>query len=518
MIYFIRALPVLRSAELIPIDDIILNYAATVLEQEGISFSVIDFHLDPTAEQKVENITNKDICLFPVRQYDDQIHLAAKIAKRLRLLVPDVKIIYFGHTQVAVEFLLLRGMADYVILGEERELFQLVRKLENDEHVENCDGIAYYDHEDGNLVQRSPAHPQISFGSLSAPRRYALSMGLLPFNNPYTTVELQSSRGCYARCTYCYIDAMRRTFSTNYYWRQRSPQSLVNEIDSITAHYPVKIFSFYDANFFAPGVKGQEHAKEFSKLLLERNLDIRFTIYARAADIKEDTFILLRKAGLLRTFIGIESFSSSMLKRWKKDVSVEDNLRAIEICQRLGVFVVMGFITFDYDTTLNELQETLVGLKLIRERFPELLPDPSYLFGLLEPLPNTAVFEEYSQRNVLREDMTAVWSEMFVDNLARYSFKNPCITEVCIFLRKVATQIADRLGKLRSAIQRTSSTETESKFTFLEYNLKFNNIAIEVFENALRIADKTQSPQLLQKELEALGRVVEKELAFSTVL
>jgi radical SAM superfamily enzyme YgiQ (UPF0313 family) len=514
MIYFIRALPVLRNIELIPIDDIILSYAATALQQEGMAFSVIDLHLDPTAEQKLSAITDGDICLFPVRQYDDQIHLAAQIAQRLRLATPQVKILYFGHTQVSVDFLLTKGKADYVITGEETELAGLVRRLEKGEAAHDCPGVAYYAPEGDRHVQNPPIYPQVPFESLPTPHRYALSMGLLPLDNSYTTIEMQSSRGCYARCTYCYIDAMRRTFSTNYYWRQRSPESLVNEITGITSRYPVKKFSFYDANFFAPGPKGQEHAKDFARLLLAQRVEVRFTIYARATDVKENTFALLREAGLLRTFIGIESFSPSMLKRWKKGTSVEDNLRAIEICQRLGVFVVMGFITFDYDTTLKELQETLTGLKLIMERFPELLPDPSYLFGLLEPLPNTAVFEDYHQRNILREDNSGVWSEMFVGNLARYSFRDPCISEVCYFLRKVASLIAGHLGRLRLSIQRTSSGDAWFRFRFLEQNLKFNNIAIRAFEEALAVASRIQLPEVLRRELQELGQVIERELAF----
>jgi anaerobic magnesium-protoporphyrin IX monomethyl ester cyclase len=510
MIYFIRSLPVLRNIELIPIDDILLNYAATALEREEVDFSVIDLHLDASAPQKLDRITSTDICLFPVRQYDDQIHLAAQAARHLRTSAPSVKILYFGHTKVAADFLLINWAADYVITGEERELIQIVRRLEKGERVDNCPGVAYCAN-GRKVVHNPPAHPLVPFERLPAPSRYALSMGLLPFDHPYTTVELQSSRGCYARCTYCYIDAMRRTFATNYYWRQRSPQSLVNEITEIASHYPIKMFSFYDANFFAPGAKGQEHAKQFAKLLLEQKLDVRFTIYSRATDVKEDTFSQLREAGLLRTFIGIESFSPSMLRRWKKGATVEDNLKAIEICQRLGVFVVMGFITFDYDTTLQELQETLAGLKLVREHFPELLPDPSYLFGLLEPLPNTATYEDYRQRRILREDTIEVWSEMFIDNLARYSFKDPCIAEICLFLRKTASYITKQLGQLRLSVQGTTNADPQSRFRFLEQNLKLNNIAISAFEDALRIATTSHSPEVLRKEFQELSQAIERE-------
>lgn len=514
MIHFIRARPVLRSIELVPIDDIILNYAVAAADQAKLDHRVIDFHLDAAASEHVAGIIEGDICVFPIRQYDDQIHFAAHTARDLRArLGGGVTIVYCGHTQVAEDFLLLRGAADYVVRGEERELVDLLGRIVSGRPTEDCAGIARWNAVQGVVVRMPPLRPLLPLDELPAPNRYALETGLLPLDHPYATIEVQSSRGCYARCTYCYIDAMRESFATNYYWRQRSPQSLIAELDGLAARYPIRLFSFYDANFFAPGTRGQEQAREFARRLLAQRLDIRFTIYARATDVEEETFALLRDAGLLRTYIGIESFSPSMLKRLKKGASVEDNLRAIQICQRLGVFIAMGFITFDHDTTIDELRESLAGLKLARQQFPELLPDPSYLFGLLEPLPNTAIFDEYAQRKILSGDSSRAWSEMFVGNLASYTFRDPRVGEVCAALRRIGSYMADQLGMLRVDMQRSRDPDGLGKFTFLGRNLQLNDIALAAFDRALMMVEETSSIAALRDACDELYTTVVAETA-----
>jgi len=270
--------------------------------------------------------------------------------------------------------------------------------------------------------------------------------------------------------------------------------------------------SFYDANFFAPGLRGQKYAQEFARLLIESRIDVRFMLYARANDVKEDTFKLLREAGLFRVFIGIESFSPSMLKRLRKGVTLQDNFRSIELCQQLGILIVMGFITFDHDTSLVELQETLMGLKTIRQQFPELLPEPSYLFGLLEPLPNTAVYDEYWQRNLLIADKSGVWSDMFVGNLGSYNFADPYVAEVSRFIRKIASYTAKYLGERRSKIQKNLDTSAISQFQFLEETLRINNIAIDAFDNAISLALRAESNLALRAELQELAMHIQKEL------
>jgi radical SAM superfamily enzyme YgiQ (UPF0313 family) len=123
---------------------------------------------------------------------------------------------------------------------------------------------------------------------------------------------------------------------------------------------------FHDANFIGPGKKGRAHAKAIADELIGRNIDIYFSIACRANDIEDKLFAHLIKAGLRHVFVGIESFCSDTLKLLNKGVSVECNLRALDILNRLGIDTQVGFIMYHPYVTIDEIQKNTRILKKTR--------------------------------------------------------------------------------------------------------------------------------------------------------
>ncbi|MDP2709467.1 MAG: hypothetical protein Q8O93_05525 [bacterium] len=78
---------------------------------------------------------------------------------------------------------------------------------------------------------------------------------------------------------------------------------------------------------------------------------------------RKAAYSLLRAAGLRRVYLGIESGSPSQLKRFCKGVSVVENKRAIEILRELGLEIEVGFIFFDYLSTLKELSQNIAFIE-----------------------------------------------------------------------------------------------------------------------------------------------------------
>ena len=95
---------------------------------------------------------------------------------------------------------------------------------------------------------------------MTAPEAYE-DLDALPF--PLRTeallrlseVNILGSRGCYGRCTFCYINtffncASRAAAAGR--WRKRSPENIIEEMDAIISRTGSRTFYFADPNFFGP--------------------------------------------------------------------------------------------------------------------------------------------------------------------------------------------------------------------------------------------------------------------------
>ncbi|MEK7241372.1 MAG: radical SAM protein [Planctomycetota bacterium] len=164
------------------------------------------------------------------------------------------------------------------------------------------------------------------------------------------------SRGCYGRCTFCYVSPFYGG------WRGRSPQNIFEELKDLYEN-GVRYFYFADANFFGPGRAGRERARELADIILKEGINIRFGMECRANDLEEDSLSRLVEAGLREVFLGIESACDPTLKRFRKDTSQEVNRRAIGLLRRFGIEPNLGFIMFEPHTSLKDIRTNFEFLK-----------------------------------------------------------------------------------------------------------------------------------------------------------
>jgi len=171
-------------------------------------------------------------------------------------------------------------------------------------------------------------------------------------------VNILGSRGCYGRCTFCYVNSY---YGQGRPWRGRSPANIVAEISAIRNTQRGRDFYFTDPNFFGPGARGQERALKIAALL--KPLRIHFGIEGRVNDIHDATIAALAAAGLRHILIGLESGSDAALKRMNKLTTVAQNERALAILRRHGIEPNIGFIMFEPDSTLADLRINFEFLK-----------------------------------------------------------------------------------------------------------------------------------------------------------
>jgi len=76
-------------------------------------------------------------------------------------------------------------------------------------------------------------------------------------------------------------------------------------------------------------------------------------------------FSTMRDAGLYLVYMGLESGSEEGLKTLHKQVTVEQNIRAVDILKQVGLMFEFGFMLFDPSSTFESVSENVRFLRRI---------------------------------------------------------------------------------------------------------------------------------------------------------
>lgn len=345
-----------------PTEHLGLAYLAAMLRAKGnYDVEIIDAPLNGLSlSQTVKEIAKRQFKVLGISiPYQQWALVPLKMANMLRSRGLKAHVTIGGFfPSFAYENLLEQFHSiDSVIRGEgEETLLDLVTALVQGDDWRQVKGIAY---REGDEIVCNPTHPLIrDLDSLPFPERDTLPSALRRCGY----ASLLSSRGCYARCTFCSVVSFYGIGAGPRY-RARSVQNVVEEIARLQKEFSVAKFFFNDANLIGPGRAGKDRAWRLADEMISRGLQINFSIQCRADDVEEDLFSYLKEAGLRRVFIGIESGVQEVLDRFKKGVTIAQNLEALEILKRLGLNMAIGFITFDPDTKLEDIMDNIAFLK-----------------------------------------------------------------------------------------------------------------------------------------------------------
>jgi hypothetical protein len=87
-------------------------------------------------------------------------------------------------------------------------------------------------------------------------------------------------------------------------------------------------------------------------------------VKARPTDVDPDLFAVMKeRLGLIRLYLGVESDSEQGLKTLGRRVSREQNRRAMETLEALGIYVCFNLLLFDPDTTPGSLERNLAFME-----------------------------------------------------------------------------------------------------------------------------------------------------------
>jgi radical SAM superfamily enzyme YgiQ (UPF0313 family) len=397
-----------------------LGYLASVLRKYGYPVSVFDFEQDRRI--MLETILRTDPILvgfslifqFYIREFGD---LAA----------------YFRQNGVACHFTIgghfpslsyeetLRGIpeVDSVVRFEgEMTLLELADRLSAGLDWRDVEGIAY--RADNVATVTAPRHlihdlDELPYPDRSAGRRTAM-LGC-------SAVPLLASRGCARTCSFCSIHMFYRA-APGKIVRTRRPAAVVEEMRMLHETEGHRIFLFQDDDFPLFGPVWRRWTHEFLGELHRHGLPGRiiWKINCRADVVEPELFAAMRDAGLYLVYMGLESGSEEGLETLHKQITVQQNVRAVEVLKGLGLMFEFGFMLFDPSTTFESVRENLGFLR-------QIVGDGSNaaVFCRMIPYDGTPIKETLARQGRLRGDVCN----------PDYDFLDPRVSDYYFALKRV---------------------------------------------------------------------------------
>ncbi len=277
------------------------------------------------------------------------------------------------------EILKTHPEVDYVVRGEGEVTFpELLECWESGGDPAKVRGIAF---RDGDGVTATPSRPFIE--NLD---RLPRAWNLVEWSDytyrptPDSTLAVVGfARGCVSGCTFC-----SQQLFWEQSWRSRSPENFVAELAALKADYGVNVAMIADES---PATDA-ERWRRVVDLLIEADLGMEILLETRVVDVLRDEPILdlYREAGIVHIYVGVESGSAETLKKFNKQIEVEQSRRAIELINEAGIISETSFVLGMPEDTQESMRHTA---KLAQHYNPDLA-----FFLAIAPWPYAEIYED----------------------------------------------------------------------------------------------------------------------------
>jgi anaerobic magnesium-protoporphyrin IX monomethyl ester cyclase len=376
-----------------------LGYLAATLRRCGHTVEVLDFERQPAdilaAARRLDPVLIGFSLIF-------QFYIR-KFGALIRYLRDNGVNCHFtmgGHypTLSYRQTLLTVPELDSVVRYEgELTLLELVDALNAGGEWRNIEGIAYRHQDEFIATAARKLMPHLD--QLPYPDRDFEPLRVLG----RTIMPLLASRGCARTCSFCSIHTFYRT-APGKVVRTRRPAEVVKEMTMLLDQHGATIFLFQDDDFPLFGKVWRRWANEFVDELYRADLPGRviWKINCRADAVEPELFARMRDAGLYIVYMGLESGTEEGLKTLNKEITVDENLRAVRILKDLGIMFEFGFMLLDPSSTFESVAANVDFLRAI-------VGDGSAgaTFCKMLPYDGTPIKDELERAGRLRGDVCA---------------------------------------------------------------------------------------------------------------
>jgi anaerobic magnesium-protoporphyrin IX monomethyl ester cyclase len=228
----------------------------------------------------------------------------------------------------------------------------------------------------------------------------------------YPVGALETSRGCFGRCGYCYGSTMH-----GHYIRTKSTNRVIEDInDMLDAGF--KELHVYDDSFTAKIDRACEVTKGFVDAEIDVPMRMDCGLRVDTVHNRPDFFKLLNDSSVYGVSFGYESGNQKILNRMRKGIKLEQSVAATKLAKDYGMETIGFFILGYLDETKETINDTIEFAKKL---------DPLYAkFTIATPFPGTEMFDELKALGLIN---TFNWADYnFHGRKSVYTHPNPDLT------------------------------------------------------------------------------------------
>ena len=363
-----------------------LMYIAAVLREAGHGVRIVATGLRPNSDLSIDDVIDTD--LVGITATSALFGNAVATLETIRMWRPDLPVVLGGAQATVCTEQSLRAGFDCAVLGEaERTIVELVENLDRDRMLETR-GIAFLN--DAGEVVKTPDQPLIEdLDSLPFPARDLYDYDAFRAAGGWE-FGMMSSRGCPFRCTFCQ-PTLNMIFGR---MRKRGPENVAQEMAQLQQTYNPPILYFKDDTLSANGLKW---FADFQRALDDLGVSQQWKCNTRVDKVGPRILDAMAAAGCTEVVFGVESGSQRILDFYKKDIQVDDTVRAFALCKERGIRAGANVILGAPMETPEELEETYRLLERIE-------PDHFWVF-FATALPGKALTKYVVEHNLLKRNL-----------------------------------------------------------------------------------------------------------------
>ncbi|MFC1623852.1 B12-binding domain-containing radical SAM protein [Candidatus Omnitrophota bacterium] len=310
--------------------------------------------------------------------------IVAKLAKEID---KNIIIIAGGpHPSMVAREVLKCQDIDISVKGEgEQTLVELLKAIESKKDISSIRGISY--RKNGQIFENIPREFIENLDSLSFPHETAHAV--LKDYDKYPKLAFKhifATRGCPYNCFFC---GSRNIWSHKA--RFRSVKNVIEEIKSLQL-IGLDSISFEDDTF---GIN-KDYIVSLCKAIMADCPGLKWSCELHVKLVDEKIIALMKRSGCYSISIGIESGNNEILKKIRKNITIEEAMRACRLIKKYGIelcgFYMVGF-PYETEDTLND---TISSMKEIDY--------DALVYSIFTPYPGTEAFEFCRQSGLIGDD------------------------------------------------------------------------------------------------------------------
>ena len=363
------------------------------------------------------HLARQPICVAVTSVTGRQLLHALAIARHVKQTAPDVPVVWGGiHGTLLPEQTLASGVVDVIVIGEGEDTFaELVEALASGRPAWEVAGTASRDA--NGALRLGPPRAKLDLDALDPVPYHLAGPGYLFLRGGRQTAYFETSRGCPYPCGYCYTNALYAVS-----WRGQRPEVVLEHLRHLRRSLPgVSHVSITDDSYFTR----TERALEIAEGILREGWDLTYQVQGTVIPIikklTDDQMALLRRSGMVRVDMGVESGSERIQKEIGKGLKIPDVREINRRLRKHDIVPWYNFMSGFPDESAAELGSTLdLLLEVVREN-PQALVSPVYC---LAPYPGTDAYHLAERAGFQFPPRTEDWARFALDRS-----NNPWMTE-----------------------------------------------------------------------------------------